>query len=129
MRLQVSVDRGLPVVSTGSWDGAAAKAAIFRWAGFEGDNPSPRKAAKLFLYYDADEPYLKGSYHFPVGTIRGGKPVISEEGMAAAAGYLPKGDAPDSVKRRARGALDHFYRKRDKQEQKSLAIRVPYPWH
>ncbi|MBC8248526.1 MAG: hypothetical protein H8E90_02505, partial [Anaerolineales bacterium] len=41
---KVGADRDLPIVERDSWDGAAVKARIFAWAGFDGDDPQPGKA-------------------------------------------------------------------------------------
>jgi len=130
MDLRVSTDRDLPIVSLGEWDGDQAKEALFKYAGFDSDEPDPQTAAEFFLYYDADKPELKGSYYFPIATISNGAPVVPVEALAAAAGYLPKASAPKKIRNQARNVLDHYYKRRDDEQQaeKSLASRLKYPW-
>jgi hypothetical protein len=111
---KVGADRDLPLVERGTWDGAAAKAQIFAWAGFDGDNPDPAKARRGFLIYDASDPTLKGSYKLPIAIVEGGRLVVPTSALGPAASRLPQTGAPQAVLDRARGVLDSYYSKREK---------------
>jgi hypothetical protein len=111
----VGTDRDLPIVP-GDWDGVAAEASVFAWAGFDDGKPEPEKARRAFLVYDADAPELKGSYKLPIAEYRDGGLRVVKGGMDAAAGYLPKTDAPQDVLDRARDVLGHYYAKWDRQQ-------------
>jgi len=63
----------LPISHKAKWDGSAAKKRIFKWAGFDGDNPSPSKARKAFLLYNSEKPKLKESYKDPIADIIDGR--------------------------------------------------------
>lgn len=108
--------RNLPIVERGSWDGAAAKARIFAWAGWP-DNPSSSKARRCFLAYDAAEPDLKGSYKLPFADIVEGSPKAISSGLAAAATRLDGTHIPDGVKASARAVLAHYRRRRGNSDQ------------
>lgn len=43
----VEADRDLPIDNSQTWDGDAAKAGIFSWAGWD-DDPDPSKAKRGF---------------------------------------------------------------------------------
>src|SRR5690349_16634680 len=90
--------RDFAIVTRDSWDGSAAKAQIFEWAGFNGDSPDPSKAKKCFLAYDSDAPNLKGSYKFPFCNIVSGTPKAVSGGIAACAQRLSSAEIPDDVK-------------------------------
>lgn len=111
----VGASRELPVVP-GDWDGDAAAASVFAWAGFDGDTPDPAKARQAFLIYDADAPELKGSYKLPIARYRDGGLEVVKGGLDSAASYLPQTDAPQEVLDRAREVLDHYYEKWRKQQ-------------
>jgi hypothetical protein len=108
----VGTDRELPIVS-GDWDGDAAAASVFEWAGFNADpaKPDPAKAKRAFLIYDADAPGLKGSYKLPIARYKDGRLEVVDAGLRAAASYLPQTDAPEDVRKRARDVLDAYYKK------------------
>lgn len=120
----VGADRDLPIVP-GDWDGDAAAASVFAWAGFDGDNPDPAKARRAFLIYDTDEPALKGSYKLPIAEYRDGGLVVIKGGMDAAASYLPQTDAPQDVLDRARDVLDRYYAKWEKQQPAAARDALP----
>lgn len=103
----VGADRDLPIVS-GEWDGDAAAASVFAWAGWP-DSPDPAMARRAFLIHDADAPELKGSYKLPIARHRDGRLEIVDAGLRAAASYLPQTDAPQDVLDRARDVLDHYF--------------------
>ena len=110
----VGASRELPIVP-GDWDGDAAAASVFAWAGFDGDKPDPARAREAFLIYDADKPELKGSYKLPIARYREGRLEVVKGGIDAAASYLPQTDAPQDVLDRARGVLDLYFDKWRKQ--------------
>jgi hypothetical protein len=92
---KVGAARDLTILERGSWDGAAAGARIFSWAGWD-DNPDPAKARKGFLLYDADAPELKGSYKLPFADVVDGEltppPVTGHDPFRTVDGktyYLP----------------------------------------
>jgi hypothetical protein len=128
-RWTVGVSRDLPVVP-GDWDDDAVMASVFRWAGFDGDNPDPSKARQAFLVYDASEPNLKGSYKLPIARHSTSGLQVVKGGLDAAAGYLPQTDIPDDVEERARKVLDHYYTKyRKKYEPGAVEDRRASPEH
>ncbi|MCI0726431.1 MAG: phage major capsid protein [Chloroflexi bacterium] len=112
---RVGADRELKLIHRDSWDGYAAKANVFRWAGFDGDEPDPARARRAFLIYDADEPELKGSYKLPFADVVNGELVAVDAALPAAASRLPQTDAPQDVLDRARAVLDHYFEMRDEQ--------------
>ena len=119
----VGSDRELSIVDGPSWDGDAAQASVFEWAGWDADasksKPDPEKAKRAFLVYDANAPELKGSYKLPIARYQDGRLEVLASGLQAAAGYLPKTDIPADVAERARGVLDSYYAKLDEMRGKS----------
>lgn len=109
-----AADKNLPIGRQPSWDGDAAKARIFEWAGFNTDNPDPDKAKRAFLAYDSDKPSLKGSYKLPFADIINGRLTASTAGLRAAATRLPSTDIPDAVKRTARAVIDSYIKRMQK---------------
>lgn len=108
----VGTNQELPIVS-GDWDGDAAAASVFEWAGFNADpaKPDPAKVKQAFLIYDADAPELKGSYKLPIARYANGRLEVVDSGLRAAASYLPQTDAPEDVRKRAREVLDGYFKK------------------
>lgn len=106
---RVGAKRDLPIATDNAWDGAAAKERIFTWAGFDGDNPDPIKAADCFLIYDSDAPKLRGSFKLPFADIVDGKPTAMPGGLRAAASRLPQTDCPQDCQDRARKVLDGYF--------------------
>ena len=102
--------RSLDTVDDESWDGAAAKAAIFRWAGEDSDgNVNSSKARKGFLVYDDENDGQHGGYKLPFAVVRDGSLKASLAGCRAAASRLPQTDGPSAeVKKKARSVLDHY---------------------
>jgi HK97 family phage prohead protease len=104
--------KSLPIAETSqSWDGAAAKARIFAWAGFDGANPSPEKASHAFLIHDTANSDLKGAYKLPFADVVDGELKAIPSGIRAAASRLPNTDAPADVLKSARGIIDAYERK------------------
>lgn len=120
----VGTSRELPVVP-GDWDGDAAAASVFAWAGFDEGKPDPARACQAFLIYDADAPELKGSYKLPIARYRDGRLEVVKGGLDAAASYLPQTDAPQEALDRARAVLDHYYDKWRKQQPDTARDRTP----
>lgn len=116
---RVSANRNLPIRSDMSWDGAAATASVFSWAGFDGDKPDPSKARQAFLVYDADNPNLKGSYKLPFAMVSNGRLVASEAGLRAAASRLPQTNIPMDIMNRARSVIDGYQSKMKKSSMNS----------
>jgi chemotaxis protein histidine kinase CheA len=104
--------KSLPIAETDRpWDGAAAKARIFAWAGFDGANPSPEKASRAFLIHDTANSDLKGAYKLPFADVVDGELKAIPSGIRAAASRLPNTDAPADVLKSARGIIDAYERK------------------
>lgn len=104
----VGAERDLRIDDQASWDGAAAAARVFNWAGFDGENADPAMARKAFLIYDADAEDLRGSYKLGFADIVDGELVAIRAGLRAAASRLPLTDAPQEVLDRARAVLDSY---------------------
>jgi HK97 family phage prohead protease len=104
--------KSLPIAETSqAWDGAAAKAQIFAWAGFDGANPSPEKASRAFLIHDTANSDLKGAYKLPFADVVDGELKAIPSGIRAAASRLPNTDVPADVLKSARGIIDAYERK------------------
>jgi HK97 family phage prohead protease len=99
----------LPIEDSDAWDGAAAEASIFEWAG--GDNFDPTKVRKGFLAYNAAKPKERGSYRLPIAHVVDGRMKVPKGALRAAASRLPQADIPDGVKESARKVLDHYEEK------------------
>lgn len=105
---KVGASRNLPIDADSAWDGEAAKASIFKQAGFDGDSPDTAYARKGFLVYDAAAPKLKGSYKLPFAQVKDGRLTALASGIRAAASRLPQTDIPDDVQTKARAVIDHY---------------------
>jgi HK97 family phage prohead protease len=103
---KVGAARNLAVEDSDAWDGEAAEASVFEWAG--GDDFDPAKARKAFLVYDADAPSERGSYKLPIAHAVDGELKVPKGAIRAAASRLPQTDVPDDVKKRAQGVIDHY---------------------
>jgi hypothetical protein len=74
----------MPIADAGTaWDGNAARDAVFAWA--DGNWSKYRRA---FIWYDAENPELKGSYKLPIATIINGRLTIVPKAVGAALGAL-----------------------------------------
>lgn len=116
---KMGASRDLPLADTDSWDGAAAKARIFRAAGFDGEKPDVAMARKAFLAYDSANSELRGSYKLPFADIIDGKLKATTAGLSAAAARLPNTNIPASVKSSARGVIDHYQGQMDEMARDS----------
>ena len=108
---KIGASRDLPIDSSDSWDGAAAKERMFEACGMNGDSPDMEKLRKGFLAYDASAPDLKGSYKLPFADMIGGEMQAVAGGIRAAASRLPQTDIPEEVKTAARAVLDAYEKK------------------
>lgn len=107
---KVGASRNLPIEDGDeAWDGPAAAASIFEWAG--GDEFDAKQARKGFLVYDAAKPDERGSYKLPIARVAKDRLVVPKSGIRAAASRLPDTDIPDSVKESAGKVLDHYKEK------------------
>lgn len=111
---RVGAARDLPLETADSWDGAAAEARIFEWAGWP-DNPDGAKARRGFLIYDADAPDIRGSYKLAFSSVFEGELRAVDAGLRAAASRLPQTDAPQAVLDRARAVLDRYFERIDEE--------------
>lgn len=74
----------MPIADHGTaWDAGAARNAVFNWA--EGNWSKYRRA---FIWYDAENPELKGSYKLPIATVMDGRLTIVPKAVGAALGAL-----------------------------------------
>jgi HK97 family phage prohead protease len=121
---KVGASRNLPVDEDSSWDGDAAKAAIFKLAGFDTDKPDTALARKGFLAYNAANPGDKGSYKEPFATVKDGRLVAVGAGIRAAASRLPSTDIPDDVRKKARAVIDHYEGKMSDDGKRTPAART-----
>lgn len=118
---KVGASRTLPIEDGDeAWDGAAAEASIFEWAG--GDDFDAKQARKGFLVYDAAKPGERGSYKLPIARVVDGKLRVPKSGIRAAASRLPDTDIPDGVKESAGKVLDHYKEKAGMTEDGERAI-------
>jgi HK97 family phage prohead protease len=101
--------RDLPIDDSDEWDGAAAEASIFEWAG--GDDFDPSKARKGFLAYNAAKPKERGSYKLPIAHITGGRLKVPKGAIRAAASRVSQTDIPDETKKAAQAVIDHYEEK------------------
>ncbi len=122
-----SGDRKLKIVE-GDWDGDAAAASVFEWAGWTDDaetsKPDPAKAKRAFLIYDAGNPDLKGSYKLPFARVEDGSLVAVTGGLSAARGRVKQvQDAPADVVESAQATLNAYAER----EEEELAKRRSAP--
>jgi phage head maturation protease len=99
--------RDLPITKRDSWDGDAAKARIFAWAGWD-DDPSSSKARRAFLAYDSSNAEERGAYKLPFADVIDGELHAISSGIHAAASRLDSTKIPSSVKESAQAVLDHY---------------------
>ena len=131
------VDYDLPIVKRSDWDGNAAVKRIFKWAEKEDGTIDKAKASKLFLVVEGDGKD-RGDYHWPVGDIVDGKPVLVSSGIITAIKYAAGArgvQAPPEVKRalerlanrlKKEGILPEDYEvpwKREKSEEVEVKIK------
>lgn len=95
----------LPINETATWDADAARARIFRWAGYDGEHPDPVKARRAFLAYNASKPALRESYKLPFADVIDGRLTAVRRGLDAAAAMLERTDIPEREKERAHAVI------------------------
>lgn len=103
----VGASMELPTEDNTEWDGAAAQASVFHWAGWP-NKPDPTKARQAFLIHDASKPELQGSYKLPIAREQGGHLVVNLHGVRAAASRIPQTEVPEAARERARAVVDHY---------------------
>lgn len=100
------------------WDGEAAKAAVFKWAGWP-DDPQPVKARQAFFAYDDDATDEKESYKLPFATIVSGELKAVPHALHAVAAVLEGSrggvDLPKTVQSDIRGKVEKYYAKMDEE--------------
>ena len=116
---RVGADRDLAIAERDSWDGDAAAARVFAWAGFDGENPDAGRASRAFLVYDDAAADLRGSYKLGFADVIDGELYAIDAGLRAAASRLPQTDAPADVLDRARGVLDSYFARLEENSLKS----------
>jgi len=104
--------RGLPLADKArEWDSGAARARLQSWAG--GEEWSPAKYRRAFLYYDAEAPDLLGSYKLPFADVADGNLTAVPRAIYACASVLQGGrggvDIPDADKATAKAVLNGYY--------------------
>jgi len=103
------VSRDLPIEDSDGWDGPAAEASVFEWAG--GDDFDPSKARKAFLAYNAAKPKERGSYKLPIAHVVDGRLKVPKGAIRAAASRLSQTDIPEGVKESAQAVIKHYEEK------------------
>lgn len=111
----------MPVASIdASWDGPAAKEALWQWAG--GDYAKFRKG---FLYWDASRPDVRGSYKLPVARPEDGELTVIPAAVNAVVSVLGGGrggvDIPVSDKARIRGIVSRLQKRFQKPAEGTTA--------
>ncbi len=111
------------------WDGDAAEGRVREWAGGKDDMDWP-KYRGAFLWYDADEPELFGSYKLGYADVEDGKLIAMPRGVFAAAGALQGArggvDIPAEDDEKVREHLAEYYAKmRTEFEDEALVA----PWN
>ena len=122
---RVGADKRLRVVERDEWDGDAARARIFAWAGWD-DEPDAAKARRAFLVYDDERPDEKAAYKLPFADVVDDELVAVSAGLRAAASRLPQTDIPEDVRARARAVLDTYF-ERLRERAKALRVKVHVP--
>lgn len=115
---RVGASRELPIHERREWNSANAKQRVFKWAGFDDDEPDGSKAKLAFLIYDAANPDIRASYKLPFADYRDGELFAVDAALRAAASRLPQTDISDDEKERARSVLDRYF---EKMENKTMA--------
>lgn len=97
---------GGPLSDSDSWDAAAARARIAKWASSDGSGDKDKinwgKYAKAFLIIDGDRENF-GSYKFPHHDVKDGTLYVVWGGVRAAMAFLMKTAQPNK-----RAAYDHL---------------------
>ena len=126
MAWSCSAARDLPIEKRDGWDGAAAKAKIFEWAGFNGNSPDPSKAKRAFLFCDTSIENEKGAYRCPIAEPGDGGLKAISSGVIAAGNRLASTDVPANVKAEGQAIIDHYKQKADIGTPKKEGLVRPY---
>jgi hypothetical protein len=108
-----AADRSLDINTELSWDGAAAAKRVFEWAGWTDDaetsKPDSTKARRAFLFYDAANAELRGSYKAGFADIVDGELVAIAAGLSQARSRINQvKDVPADVIEAGQAVLDHY---------------------
>ncbi len=97
------------------WDNDTAEDKIFEWAGFNGDNPDPKKAQRAFFAFDDEKPENKTAYKLPFATVIDGELKAVPRAIFAVAQVLEGArggvDLPQSVQKDVRKDVAKYYEK------------------
>lgn len=99
------------------WDGNAARMRVREWAGGE-DNMDWEKYRRAFVWYDAENPELFGSYKLPIADVIDGRLKAVPRGVFAAAAAVQGSrggvDIPDRDIAGVKNHLARYYEKMDR---------------
>ena len=129
--------QNLPLDMDRSWDAAAARRRVAKWASSDGSGDKDKvdwaKYRKAFCVYDASAPDNFGSYKFPIADVVDGKLTAIWRGVVAAMAILlgARGgtNLPDDVRKGIYNHLAKYYKKADKEppEFRSYDIFGDFP--
>lgn len=105
---RLGVSKNLPLVAQTEWDAAAARARVFKAAGFDTQSPDYEIARKAFVISDAANPQLKSSYKMLIADVIEGKLQVTEGAVCAALTRLPHTDLSDTMKVSAKAILESY---------------------
>ena len=99
-----------------AWDGDAARMRLRTWAGGPDlENIDFEKYRRGFLWYDAEEPSILGSYKLPIADIIDGEIKAVPDGIIASAGNLQGArggvDIPDADQETIKNQVSRYYAK------------------
>lgn len=119
-RWVAAADRNLDINSELSWDGDAARGRVLAWAGWTDDpetsKPDPSKAKRAFLFYDAANAELVGSYKEGFADIVDGELVAIAAGLAQARARLNQVEGvPQDVIDEGQATLDAYAKRQDQE--------------
>jgi hypothetical protein len=103
---KVGASKTIPLEDSDAWDGAAAEASIFDWAG--GDDFDPARARKGFLVFNSAKPKDRASYLLPIAHAVDGHLRVPKGALRAAASRLARAAVPQATRKSARDLIDHY---------------------
>lgn len=112
MPWQICGDTDLPIADIEmEWDGAAAAARVFAWAGFDGEEPDTDRARQAFFACDSDDLALRGNYKLGFADIVGDELTAVPRGIFAVAGGrgVNAADLPADVKTAVKARVRGYY--------------------
>ena len=117
--------RDWPLGTGDSWDGDAAKAALFTKYGFDGDSPD-HAVSKCFLFVDAEKRDEKGSYKCPFCDVVDGEVKAMPGGLSQCRTRIDGTDCGDA-KADGQAVLDAYKAKEDEGQKTAGDIVVMCP--